>query len=79
MKGRAPGRPTKWVYASVNEKFSVGKPGLVIEVWTKWSKQKRTKEGTLTVSVGGLRWAPSGGKSRRRTWNAVQDWFLSKG
>ena len=79
MKGRVRGRPTKWVYASVKEKFYVGKPGLVVEVWTKWSKQKRTKAGTLTVSVGGLRWAPSGGKSRQRSWGTVQNWFLSKG
>lgn len=79
MKGRTPGRPTKWVRASVSEKFYVGKAGLVIEVRTKWSKRKHTKLGTLTASVGGLRWAPSGGKARKRSWNAVHDWFLSKG
>jgi hypothetical protein len=78
MKGKASGRPIKWVYASVNEKFFVGKPGLVVEVWNKWSKKQRTKLGTLTVSVGGLRWAPSGGKPRRRDWDTVNAWFLRK-
>lgn len=79
MKGRVPGRPTKWVTASVKEKFYVGKAGLVVEVWTKWSKQKRTKLGTLTASVGGLRWAPSGGKPRWRNWDTVHNWFLNGG
>ena len=78
MKGRRPGRPTKWVYATVNQKFYLGKPGLVLEVWKKW-KQQGKKLGTLTVSVGGLRWAPSGGKTRRRNWGEVSKWFLSKG
>jgi hypothetical protein len=62
----------------VNEKFYLGKPGLVLEVWKKW-KQRGKKLGTLTVSVGGLRWAPSGGKSRRRNWVEISKWFLSKG
>lgn len=78
MKGRVPGRPTKWVYASVKEKFYVGKAGLVVEVWKKWKQQQR-KLGTLTVSVGGLRWAPYGGKARRRSWGTINDWFLANG
>lgn len=45
MKGRRPGRPTKWVYATVNEKFYLGKAGLVLEVWKKW-KQRGKKLGT---------------------------------
>lgn len=78
MKGRRPGKPTKWVYATVKEKFYVGKPGVVVEVWKKW-KQRRKKLGTLTVSVGGLRWAPFGGKAHRRNWADASAWFLSKG
>ena len=78
MKGRRPGRPTKWVYATVKEKVYVGKSGIVVEVWRKW-KQRRKKLGTLTVSVGGLRWAPFGGKARRRRWAEVNEWFLTKG
>jgi len=78
MKGRRPGRPTNWVYGTVKEKFYVGKPGVVVEVWKKW-KQGRRKVGTLTISVGGLRWAPSGGQARRRNWATVSSWFLEKG
>lgn len=73
MKRRRPGRPTKVVTASVHETISVGKPGVTFEVWDKW-KRRRRKVGTLTVSVGGLRWWPRDSpNSRRRTWDQVAD------
>jgi hypothetical protein len=43
------------------------------------AKQRRKKLGTLTISVGGLRWAPYGGKARRRNWVEANSWFLAKG
>ena len=61
MKGRQPGRPTKWVSASVLEYVDIGKRGVRFEVWEKW-KRKRRKLGTLIVTVGGLRWRPQSGK-----------------
>ena len=75
MKGRQKGRPTKWVSASVGEYIDIGKPGIEFEVWEKW-KQKRRKLGTLTVSVGGLRWWPHKGKvSRQRSWDELANWL----
>jgi hypothetical protein len=75
MKGRQKGRPTKWVSATITEYFGIGKRGVTFEVWEKW-KQKDRKLGTLTVSVGGLRWRPQNGKlSRQKTWASVSDWF----
>ena len=75
MKGRQKGRPTKWVEASVKESVYVGKPGVTFEVWGKW-KRKRRKLGTLTVSVGGLRWWPhKAPNERRRTWDQLANWF----
>jgi hypothetical protein len=75
MKGRQKGRPTKWVKAAVKQNLSVGKPGVTFEVWGKW-KKKRRKQGTLTVSVGGLRWRPhKAPRDRRRTWDEVAEWF----
>lgn len=72
MAGREKGRPTKWVAASVDESFAVGKPGITFEVWEKWKK----KLGTLAVSVGGLRWRPHGSPHyRRKTWANFADWF----
>ncbi len=77
MKGRQRGRPTKWVIASVSEAISVGKPGLTFEVWDKWRK-KRRKLGTLTISVGGLRWWPhKAPRERQRTWEELDLWFNS--
>lgn len=75
MKGRQPGRPTKWVTAKLRESVSVGKPGLKFEVWEKW-KKTRQKLGTLTISVGGLRWLSHKGKlSKKRSWNELAEWF----
>jgi hypothetical protein len=75
MKGRQKGRPTKWVRANVIEPLRIGRRGITFEVWNKWKKTRR-KLGTLTVSVGGLRWWPhKGQKYRQQTWNAVADWF----
>ena len=75
MKGRQKGRPTKWVEASVQEIVPVGKPGVTFEVWGKW-KKKRRKLGTLTVSVGGLRWWPHKAPSyRHRNWDELAKWF----
>jgi hypothetical protein len=75
MKGRQKGRPTKWVDASVQERFYIGKPGVQFEVWEKWKKKGR-KLGTLIVSVGGLRWKPKKGRiSRQRTWDALSEWL----
>jgi len=75
MKGRQPGRPTKWVSAKIQESVYVGKPGVQFEVWSKW-KQVDKKLGTLTVNFGGLRWRSANGKvSKRKTWDAVDRWF----
>ena len=76
MKGRQKGRPIKWVSAYVREYMSIGKRGVEFEVWDKWSKKNRRKLGTLTVSVGGLRWWPCNGKlSKQKNWNALAEWF----
>lgn len=75
MRGRVPGRPTKWLVATIREEVRVGKPGVTFEVWQKWRKRDK-KLGTLTVTVGGLRWRTSHGKKeRRKSWDAVRDWF----
>lgn len=75
MKGRQPGRPTKWVSASVEQKIEVNKAGVSFAVWDKW-KRKQKMLGTLTVSVGGVRWRPANGKYNRwRNWNAVAEWL----
>ena len=75
MKGRQKGRPTKRVLAAVHEPVLVGKPGVTFEVWDKW-RRKRRKVGTLTVSVGGLRWWPRDSPNyRQRKWEDVAAWF----
>ena len=75
MAGRERGRPVKWVEAKVAERIEVGKAGIDVQVWTKW-KRKRKKLGTLTVSVGGLRWWPHKSPSaRQRSWDKVDEWF----
>ena len=75
MKGKQKGRPTKWVVASVEETIGISRRGITFEVWEKW-KQKDKKLGTLTVSVGGLRWRPQDGKRyRQKSWAALSDWF----
>jgi hypothetical protein len=75
MRGRVPGRPTKWIVATVNQRFPLGKPGVTFEVWRKWKKVDK-KMGTLTVSVGGVRWLTSHGKkTRRRSWAELRDFL----
>lgn len=75
MKGRQPGRPTKWVTANIQEAVYIGKPGVQFEVWSKW-KQQNKKLGTLIVNFGGLRWRSGNGKiSKRKDWDAINEWF----
>jgi hypothetical protein len=75
MKGRQKGRPTKWVVASIREQVWVGKVGVTFEVWEKW-KRNRRKLGTLTVSVGGLRWWPRKAENYRQcSWKKFAEWF----
>ncbi len=79
MKGRQPGRPTKYVTATVSQRLPIGKPGVTFEVWEKW-KKKRRKLGTMTVSVGGLRWLPNNGRKNRGVRGTkVAEWFESCG
>jgi len=74
---RRQGKPTKAVSAIVNEEIEIGKPGLTFEIWDK-TKRKRTKMGTLIVSVGGLRWRANSGKLFRQVpWTQVADWLES--
>jgi hypothetical protein len=73
MKGRQTGRPTKWVAASVDQWLEINKIGFRFAVWDKW-KRKGKMVGTLTVSVGGLRWLPANGKAQRRiSWREVSE------
>jgi hypothetical protein len=75
QRGRRPGRPTKWLWAQVHEPMQLSRTGITFEVWGKW-KKKDKKLGTLTVSVGGLRWLPSGGKwTRRKSWRKTAEWL----
>jgi hypothetical protein len=75
MKGRQQGRPTKYVTATVSQPVTIGKPGVTFEIWEKW-KKKRRKLGTLTISVGGLRWWPNkSAKERKQSWKKVREWF----
>jgi hypothetical protein len=79
MKGKQKGRPTKWVTAYIPQLVEVGKPGFIFYIDEKW-KQNQKKLGTLTVSVGGLRWRPRKGKFQRwRNWDEVINWIESKG
>jgi hypothetical protein len=69
MKGRQPGRSTKWVTADLNEQITVGRPGVKFQVWTKWKKSEK-KLGTLAINDGGLRWWPvNGRRPTRLSWN----------
>jgi hypothetical protein len=78
MKGRQPGRPTKWVYATVAQEIDVDRSGFKFVVCEKW-KHKRKRLGTLTVSVGGLRWLPAKGKaSRRHDWLEIAEWLSQR-
>ena len=78
MRGRQPGRATKWVYASVEQELDLDRTGFHFVVCEKW-KRKHKRLGTLVVSVGGLRWLPAKGKyHRRRDWAAVAEWLTSQ-
>jgi hypothetical protein len=78
MKGRQKGRPTKWVRASVEQWVDVNKTGFLFEVSRKWKRNQKTV-GTLTVSVGGLRWLPANGKAtRRKPWHEVAEWLTKR-
>ena len=78
MRGRQKGRPTKWVYASVEQGIYVDRTGFKFNVWEKWARTKR-KVGTLTVSVGGLRWLPPKGKATHwKKWDTVAEWISQK-
>ena len=78
MKGRQPGRPTKWVSARVDQWLRVDKTGFRFRIWEKWVHKDKLL-GTLTVSVGGVRWLPAKGKAqRRRNWQEVADWLSSQ-
>ena len=75
MRGRRPGRPAQWLRATVHERMQLGRTGITFEVWGKWRKKDK-KLGTLTVSVGGLRWHPAKGKwTRRHDWHEVAGWL----
>jgi hypothetical protein len=55
--------------------MQLSRTGITFEVWGKW-KKKDKKLGTLTVSVGGLRWLPSSGKwTRRKSWRKTAEWL----
>lgn len=71
----AKGKFSKWVSATVNEPLWLGKPGVTFQVWSK-HKKARKKLGTLTVSVGGLRWLSYQGKKEIPvSWDRVREWF----
>ena len=76
MKGRIPGRPTKWVAAKIEEEVAIGKPGVKFQVWHKWKWSDGDKKtGTLIVSVGGLRWRTGKGRFKKKSWDNVDQWF----
>ncbi len=56
----AQGRPTKWASVNINQTIWLDKTGLSIVVW---DKGKTKRQGTLVVSIGGLRWYAN--KSRK--------------
>jgi len=59
----------------MKEHVAVGKPGVKFEVWEKWKKNRR-KLGTLTVTVGGLRWRPHKAKLLKQlNWDTFAEWF----
>lgn len=71
----ARGKFLKWVSATVNEPLWLGKAGVTFQIWSKRKKAKK-KLGTLTVSVGGLRWLSYKGKKEIPvSWDRVRDWF----
>jgi hypothetical protein len=52
MKGRQPGRPTKWVRAQIGQDVDVDRTGFSFVVWEKWKRIEK-RVGTLTVGVSG--------------------------
>jgi hypothetical protein len=75
MRGRQKGRATKRVALSVDQSIPINRTGLSFSVWRKW-KRKRARLGTLTVSVGGVRWRPAKGRYNRwRGWDQVAEWW----
>ena len=75
MKGRQPGRSTKWVSASIEQVIDVNRSGIRFAVWRKWKKQGK-RLGTLVVNNSGLRWLPPGAKTfRRKSWTEFEQWF----
>jgi hypothetical protein len=73
----ATGRPGKWVTARITEPVALGKTGISVVVWDKWGK---TRRGTLTVSVGGVRWHPyKTRKASRMNWERFADIIESSG
>src|SRR5207253_2373519 len=49
---------------------------LAIALPSPQARKHRSKLGTLTISVGGLRWRPHKGKlSKQRSWDAFAEWF----
>jgi hypothetical protein len=79
VRGKRQGRPKRWVSASMQATFDIFRPGVTFEIWNKWKrKKKNTKLGTLTVSVGGLRWRhgrAGKGSVRQLSWDKVAGWF----
>ena len=51
----AQGRPSKWASMNIKQSIWLDKAGITIVVWDKWRKKR---QGTLVVSIGGLRWFP---------------------
>jgi hypothetical protein len=76
MPQRRMGKPTKWVGANTEQYLWLNKSGITFEVWDKWKRTKR-KLGTLTISVGGLRWWPhKAPKYRSINWEKFAEMFM---
>lgn len=68
----AQGRPSKWATATISEPIPLGKAGIEIVIWDKYSK---TRRGKAVISVGGIRWYPRMAKRPRvrLTWNELDE------
>ena len=66
----AQGRPRKWASVNINQAIWLDKAGISIVVWDKGRKKR---QGTLVVSIGGLRWYPYKSKKPARLikWNKL--------
>ncbi|MCS6297456.1 MAG: hypothetical protein H8K09_14580 [Nitrospira sp.] len=66
----AQGRPSKWASVNIKQTIWLDKTGISIVVW---DKGKTKRQGTLVVSIGGLRWYPYKGKkpSQLIKWNKL--------